>query len=234
MKGFYIVGGYPDRDKFRDCLFSVAEQGFDFVEIGIPFSEPVADGPVICGAIHEAVAKGVNVDEIMSDVREMKEKYPNIKAIVMTYANIFTSYCEKAFTQRFADILDGVIIPDVPLRMQQWIKERGLEIPIIPFVTPVSRKEDIEALKGTDAPFIYYISIMGITGSDTKSKGADNGIKAGELTGVPVVTGFGIRTPEDAKKALSTTGGFVIGTEAVKRQGDVKEFREYISQFAGL
>jgi len=231
MKGFYIVGGYPDRDKFRECLFAVAEKGFDFIEIGIPFSEPVADGPVISGAIHEAVAKGVNIDEIMGDVREMKEKYPAIKAIVMTYANIFNGYGEKAFTQNFGDILDGVIIPDVPLRMQEWIKERGLDIPIVPFVTPVSRMADIEALRGTDAPFIYYISIMGITGSDTKSKSADNGMAAGEITGKPVVTGFGIRTPEDAKKALDTTGGFVIGTEAVKRQGDVEEFIKYISQF---
>lgn len=231
MKGFYIVGGYPDRDKFRECLFYVAEMGFEFIEVGIPFSEPVADGPVICGAIHEAVAKGVDVDEIMSDVRDMKEKYPDIKAIVMTYANIFTSYGEKAFTEKYKNVLDGVIIPDIPLRMQGWIKERGLEIPIIPFVTPVSRLADIEAIRGTDAPFIYYISIMGITGSDAKSKSADNGVTAGELTGVPVITGFGIRTPEDAKNALDTTGGFVIGTEAVKRQGDVKEFKEYVSQF---
>lgn len=234
MKGFYIVGGYPDRDKFRECLFAVAEKGFEFVEIGIPFSEPVADGPVIAGAIHEAVAKKVDIKAIMADVREMKEKYPAIKAIVMTYANIFTGYGEKNFTKDFGDILDGVIIPDVPFRMQDWLKERGFDIPIVPFVTPVSRPQDIDALAGTAAPFVYYISIMGITGSDKKSRGADNGIQAGKVSGRPVVTGFGIRTPEDAEKALGTTGGFVIGTEAVKRQGDVKVFREYIEQFAGL
>lgn len=234
MRGFYIVGGYPDREKFRECLFAVAEKGFEFIEIGIPFSEPVADGPVISEAIHEAVEKGVDIKEIMSDVREMKVKYPEIKAIVMTYANIFTSYGEKAFSEDYEDILDGVIIPDVPLRMQSWMKESGLTIPIVPFVTPVSRVGDIESLKGTDSPFIYYISIMGITGSDKKSSSADNGITAGELTGKPVVTGFGIRTPEDAKKALESTGGFVIGTEAVKRQGNTSEFKRYIGEFEGL
>ncbi len=97
MKGFYIVGGYPDRARFRECLFAVAEKGFEFIEIGIPFSEPVADGPVISEAIHKAVANGVNIEEIMSDVREMKVKYPSIKAIVMTYANIINGYGEKSF-----------------------------------------------------------------------------------------------------------------------------------------
>lgn len=234
MKGFYIVGGYPDREKFRECLFAVAQQGFEFVEIGIPFSEPVADGPVIAGAIHEAVKNGVNIKEIMADVREMKQKYPAIKAIVMTYANIFTGYGEDNFTKDFGDILDGVIIPDVPLRMQPWLQERGFGIPVVPFVTPVSRQADIAALDKVETPFIYYISIMGITGSDKKAGDADNGIRAGEITGKPVVTGFGIRTPEDAKKALEATGGFVIGTEAVKRQGNPAEFKDYTAQFAGL
>jgi len=234
MRGFYIVGGYPDRDKFRECLFAVAAKGFEFIEIGIPFSEPVADGPVISAAIHEAVAKGVNIAEIMSDVREMKEKYPAIKAIVMTYANIINGYGEKEFSKDFGDILDGVIIPDVPCRMQFWMQERGLTIPIVPFVTPISRRNDIESLKQVETPFIYYISIMGVTGSDTKSSGADNGVMAGELTGKPVITGFGIRTVDNAKNALKTTGGFVIGTEAVKRQGDPADFIKYIDQFAKL
>lgn len=234
MRGFYIVGGYPDRQKFRECLFAVAEKGFEFIEIGIPFSEPVADGPVISEAIHEAVAKGVNIEEMMADVKEMKDKYPDIQAIVMTYANIFTGYGEKKFTEDFGSFIDGVIIPDVPIRMGYWLKDRGLGIPIIPFVTPVSRPEDIGNIEGTDAPFVYYISIMGITGSDTKSSGADNGVRAGEVTGKPVITGFGIRTPEDAKAALASTGGFVIGTEAVKRQKDVEEFKSYIDLFTGL
>lgn len=170
----------------------------------------------------------------MSDVREMKVKYPSIKAIVMTYANIINGYGEKAFTKDFGDILDGVIIPDVPTRMHFWLQERGLEIPIIPFVTPISRPHDIEDLKGIKTPpFIYYISIMGVTGSDTKSGDADNGVLAGELTGNPVITGFGIRTPEDAQNALDSTGGFVIGTEAVKRQDNPSEFIKYIEQFAG-
>jgi tryptophan synthase alpha chain len=180
------------------------------------------------------VANGVDIAEIMSDVREMKQKYPAIKAIVMTYANIFTGYGEKAFSEDFGDILDGVIIPDVPFRMQSWLKERGLTIPIVPFVTPVSREADIELLKCAEAPFVYYISVVGITGTDKKSGGADNGIKAGEVSGCPVITGFGIRTPEDAKSALSSTGGFVIGTEAVKRQDDPKEFIEYIDMFKDL
>lgn len=231
MRGFYIVGGYPDREQFRECLFAVASGGFEFIEIGIPFSEPVADGPVIAEAIHEAVAKGVDIKAIMDDVRDMKAEYPEIRAIVMTYANIFTGYGEKKFSEDFGDILDGVIIPDVPYRMLGWMKERGLTIPVIPFVTPVSRPADIALLEGTDAPFVYYISIMGTTGTSTAAGSADNGIKAGEVTGKPVVTGFGIRTPEDAERALASTGGFVIGTEAVKRQKNFKEFEEYINSF---
>jgi len=234
MRGFYIVGGYPDREKFRECLFAVAEEGFEFIEIGIPFSEPVADGPAISWAIHKAVADGVDIKEIMADVREMKEQHPEIKAIVMTYGNIFAGYGEKAFSDDFGDILDGVIIPDLPYRMQSWIRERGLTVPIVPFVTPVSRESDIAAIDGTEAPFVYYISVIGITGSDKKKSGSDSGVRAGEVTGKPVVTGFGIKTPHDAKRAVESTGGFVIGTEAVKRQNDPSEFRGYIRRFKDL
>lgn len=232
MRGFYIVGGYPDRDSFKKCLNSIAECGFEFIEIGIPFSEPVADGPVIASAIHEAVVKGVDIAAIMADVREMKQKYPAIKAIVMTYANIIHGYGEKKFSDDFKDILSGVIIPDLPTRMHYWMVEKGLLIPIVPFVTPVSRDEDIDVLKGTEAPFVYYISIMGVTGSDTKKTKNDRPERAKAVTGKTVVTGFGIRTPEDAKNAIEATGGFIIGTEAVKRQKDFNEFVKYIKQFA--
>jgi tryptophan synthase alpha chain len=235
MKGFYIVGGYPNRELFRKCLFEIAGKGFEFVEIGIPFSEPVADGPVIAEAIHEAVTNGVDISEIMEDVREMKEKFPEIKAVLMTYANIFSGYGEKKFSEDFGSFIDGVIIPDLPLRMQSWIKDRGLTIPVIPFVTPISRTADIEGIKGTDAPFVYYISVMGVTGMGAKSgSNSDNAVLAGDVSGKTVVTGFGIRTVEDASKALDATGGFVIGTEVVKRQKDFESFKVYISQFTKI
>lgn len=232
MRGFYIVGGYPDRQQFKKCLNAIAEKGFEFVEIGIPFSEPVADGPVIASAIHEAVVNGVDIDAIMADVREMKEKYPAIKAIVMTYANIIHGYGEKKFSDDFKDILSGVIIPDLPTRMHYWMTEKGLTVPIVPFVTPVSRDEDIDALQDTQSPFVYYISVMGVTGSDVAKEQNDRPERAQKVTGKPVVTGFGIKTPDDANKALKATGGFIIGTEAVKRQKDFAEFENYIGKFA--
>lgn len=231
MRGFYIVGGYPDREQFKKCLNAVAAAGFEFIEVGIPFSEPVADGSVIASAIHEAVMNGVDIEAIMSDVREMKQKYPAIKATVMTYANIIHGYGEKKFSDDFGDILSGVIIPDLPTRMHSWMTDKGLSIPIIPFVTPVSRDEDIVAVKDTKAPFVYYISIMGVTGSDKKGAVNNKADIAKKLTGKPVVTGFGIRTKEDAERALNATGGFVIGTEVVKRQKDFSEFCKYIEQF---
>ncbi len=231
MRGFYIVGGYPDREQFKKCLNAVAAEGFEFIEVGIPFSEPVADGPVIASAIHEAVMNGVDIEAIMADVREMKQKYPAIKATVMTYANIIHGYGEKRFSDDFGDILSGVIIPDLPTRMHYWMIEKGLSIPIIPFVTPVSRDEDIEAVKDTKAPFVYYISIMGVTGSDKKGAVNNRSETAKKLTGKPVVTGFGIRTKEDADRAIAATGGFVIGTEVVKRQKDFDSFCKYIAQF---
>jgi len=234
MRGFYIVGGYPDRELFRKSLLHIAEKGFEFVEIGIPFSEPVADGVVIAEAIHEAVTKGVDISEIMEDVRFVKEKYPDIKAIVMTYSNIFTGYGAKEFSNDFGDIIDGIIIPDLPMRMHFWMKERGLSIPLIPFVTPVSRNEDIAMVRGTDAPFVYYISVMGVTGGDAETSGSDNAFAASEFTIKPVIKGFGIKTVEDAEEAIETVGGFVIGTEAVKRQKDFDEFSSYIDQFSGI
>ncbi|WP_022850540.1 tryptophan synthase subunit alpha [Limisalsivibrio acetivorans] len=226
MRGIYIVGNYPDKETFIKCFNAVRDAGFDFVEIGVPFSEPVADGPVIAGAIQKALDSGITANDVLKTIADLEPG--NMKVYVMTYSNIIYGYGAKAFSDDYKGLVSGLIIPDLPNRLHSWAKGQGLEIPVIPFVTPESRDEDLEHIKETDADFIYMIGIRGITG---QGGGGDISGMVSDLrrfTDKPVVLGFGIKTPEDAKKAYKAAGGFVVGTAAVEKQEDPHGYAEYV------
>ncbi len=232
MRGIYIVGGYPNLKDFEICYKAVSQFNLDFIEVGLPFNDPVADGPVISKAIYETVDKKIKVDDILNVV----EKY-NVKfKLIMTYANILYDYGYKKFTDRYSGLLNGAIIPDIPNKYVNKIKQVGLNIPIVPFITPETREEDLKLLKTTNAPFIYYVGFRGVTGAnvsyDTEQmKKHIDTIKS--LTSVPVIIGFGIKTKKDAENACNIADGFVIGTEVVKRQKNLKEFEKYLSDIFG-
>jgi tryptophan synthase alpha chain len=230
MKGIYIVGGYPDRETFFKCVQIIENNNFDFIEIGIPFSEPVADGPVIMSALNKVIASGVSVYDILEDIKKLQGT--KLKVYVMTYSNIVYGYGIKKFSEDFGLLLKGIILADVPNRMHNFFYERGLEIPIIPFVTPESREQDIQLLKESRADFIYYIGIRGITGQDLK----DNTFqefqaqlaKIKKITDKPVIIGFGIKSSQEAKAALEQADGFVIGTAAVAVQDDLEKYSTFL------
>jgi tryptophan synthase alpha chain len=231
MKGIYIVGNYPDREKFIESFRAVADAGYDFIEVGIPFNDPVADGPVIAAAVNESVKKGVSADDIIDILHELKDV--KIKKYIMTYANIVYSYGIKKFSDRVKDILDGIIIADLPNRMRHHFSDSGFEVPIIPFATLETRDEDIEILKETTGDFVYFVGIRGVTGSsaDLKSEEIISKVEAlKKLTNKKVIIGFGIKTRADAHDATGLADGFVAGTEAVKRQKNPGELKEFLKE----
>lgn len=234
MRGIYIVGGYPDRDAFRQRFADVCEAGFDFVEIGIPFNDPLADGPVIAGAQLAAVRSGITAETVAEDLRRLVN-YP-VRKYIMTYANIVYSTGMRRFSDMFGGIVDGIIIADLPNRMCDLFFGQGLSIPVIPFATLESRESDIEAAARSEADFIYFVGLRGITGSTADFSSPEMKEKVASLrraTSKKIVIGFGVKGPADASSALGLGDGYVIGTEAVRRQNDPVEFRRYLASLAG-
>ncbi len=228
MRGIYIVGRYPNQAAFIESFKNINDAGFEFIEIGLPFNDPVADGPVISEAAHSVIDKDITPEEIINDIISLKEL--SIKKYIMTYANIIYAYGIKKFSSMLKDHLTGLILADVPNRLAKMFYEEGLEIPIVPFATPETREEDILAMKDSQSEFIYFVGIRGITGSKadlTDPEITEKVKKIQDITGKKVIIGFGIKNKEDAHSALAISNGYVVGTEAVRRQG-TEDFKPYI------
>ncbi len=229
MRGIYILGGYPDRESFKKRFLAVAETGYDFIEVGLPFNDPVADGPVIAGAHNRVINNGTTIQSIINDIIDLKNI--SIKKYIMTYSNIIYSYGIDAFSKKLDGYIDGLIIADLPNRMIGFFYGRGLKIPIVPFATLETRNSDLDSIIHSKSDFIYFVGIRGITGSkaDLTSKELLEKIKMlRAVTDKKIIIGFGIKSPEDAAAALIAGDGFVVGTESVSRQEDPVKFERYI------
>ncbi len=228
MKGLYLIAGYPDFETFSRAVEIAEAAGFDFIEVGIPFSDPVADGPFLTKAAQEAIKKGVSFERALDWMRSYKG---SLKLYVMTYANVLWAMgLEKASKELEKVGVEGVIVADLPNSEHGFFKSNGFSLPLISFATPESRRKDIKELEKVNEGFIYFVSVRGTTGGrfnpdeETKEKilHLKNHCK------VPVVLGFGISTKEDAEEALKLAHGFVIGTEAVRRlSSGIKDFESW-------
>ncbi len=235
LKGVYIVGGYPDMDTFEKCFNVIENSKLDFIEIGLPFSEPVADGEIIVKAIEVSLKNGTITENMLNFLE--KNRNVKIKKYIMTYSNIIYGYGIEKFSDNFEGLINSVIIADLPNKMHEFFYKKNFNIPIIPFVTPESRKDDIEAIKSLKGDFIYFIAVRGITGSKTDVtnfaiKERIERIK--RITGKKVIMGFGLKDKRDAQNALKISDGFVIGTEAVKRQNNLAEFEKFLKSISSF
>lgn len=229
MKGIYLMGNYPDRDTFMKSCQAVARAGYDFLEIGIPFNDPVADGPVIARAHYAAIEAGATLDTVAAALNDLADL--SLNKYLMTYANIPYSVGFARFTDIMQATTRGIIIPDVPNRLHDWCYAQGMGLAIIPFATLETRSHDIDALATCRGDFIYFVGLRGITGSQADFSTAEIIDKTGQLRaagGRPVIIGFGVKTPDDARAALRLGDGFVVGTEAVKRQHDPAALEAYL------
>lgn len=229
MKGIYLVGGYPDESAFSESVNAVINAGFDFVEFGIPFNDPIADGPVIARAIYDSIESGVTPGRVMECIAGFN--HAQIKKYAMTYANIIYSYGIRKFSEKMSGCLDGVIIPDLPNRMAFLFYNNGFEIPIVPFATLETRESDIRMMNDSSSEIIYFVGVRGITGSRSDFASPELLDKIGMIkkcTGKKIIIGFGIKNSVDAGKAMAIGDGFVVGTEAVLRQKDPAALKMYL------
>lgn len=215
----FVTCGDPDLETTAKVVRAMAEAGADLIELGIPFSDPTAEGPVIQAANVRALASGTTTDKIFDMVRELR-KDVTVPMVFMTYANVVFSYGSEKFISSCADIgIDGLILPDVPYEEKEEFdpicKRYGLDL--ISLVAPTS-EDRIAKVAGEASGFVYVVSSLGVTGVRSEIT-TDIGAMVRLIrasTKLPCAVGFGISTPEQAKKMASLSDGAIVGSAIVK------------------
>lgn len=212
----YVMAGYPDLETSQHLIPALAGAGADIIEIGIPFSDPLADGPVIQHAGEVALKNGTTTDIVLEMVRQVRGDI-DIPLVLMTYYNVVLQQGLAAFAQKAADAgADGVIIADLPPEEgARWRKEAAnAELATVFLMAPTSTDQRIKTVARTSTGFVYCVALLGVTGS---GKGPAAGLgdilaRARRLTKKPLAVGFGIATPEQASEAAKIADGVIIGS----------------------
>ena len=217
----HLVLGYPSLEVNRDVIRQMAENGVDYIELQIPFSEPMADGPVIVKANQDALASGIRVEECFRFAEEMAREFPQVNFLFMTYYNIIFRYGEESFIQRSKEIgIRGFIVPDLPPEegdsFLQMTGKNGL-VPIM-FFTPTSTDERMKEVAGQSSGFIYCVARKGVTGKQTKMDDTlDQYLsRCRQATDLPLAVGFGISSREDIDMLKGRADMAIIGTATIR------------------
>ena len=214
----YLMAGDPDLATSAEYILTAQEAGADLVEIGIPFSDPVAEGEVIETSSMRALSAGTRLDGVFDMVASIKEQM-HIPMVFMTYLNPVYVYGYERFFARCADIgICGIIIPDMPFEEQDEAKEiaKKYEVEVITLIAPTS-EERIKEIASKAEGFLYLVSSMGVTGVRSEITTDLSSIVAEirKTTDVPVAIGFGISTPEQAGHYASIADGVIVGSAIV-------------------
>lgn len=213
----YITAGLPDLAATKEIIKAQERGGCDVVELGVPFSDPVADGPVIQDASYRAICGGVNVKKIFGMMEELRAEGVEVPIVFMMYYNTVLHYGVEAFVKKCNETgVDGLIIPDLPLEeqeeIQKYLKQSDDTI-LIQLVSPVSAERIPKILDGARG-FVYCVSSMGVTGqgADFHKEVKSYLKKVKEATELPVMMGFGIRTAEDVAPMKELIDGAIVGS----------------------
>ena len=215
----FITCGDPDLETTGKLFPEALKNGADLIELGIPFSDPTAEGPVIQGANIRALAGGVTTDKIFDFVRDLRRDI-TIPLVFMTYANVVFSYGAEKFISACSEIgIDGIILPDLPFEEKNEFQPicRKYGVDLISLIAPTSR-ERIAMIAKEAGGFLYIVSSLGVTGtrSEITTDLASIVKVVRENTDIPCAIGFGISTPEQAKKMAAVSDGVIVGSAIIK------------------
>ncbi|MCR4591243.1 MAG: tryptophan synthase subunit alpha [Lachnospiraceae bacterium] len=219
----FITCGDPDLETTYNCVKKAAENGADLIELGIPFSDPTAEGPVIQAASERALKAGATTDKIFELVTRLRKEI-NIPFVFMTYANVVYSYGTEKFISRCAETgIDGLILPDIPFEEKDEFLPvcRQYGVDLISMIAPTSQ-DRIKSIAKEAAGFLYIVSSLGVTGTRSEIT-TDIGSMmkvVRENTDLPCAIGFGISTPDQAKKMAGLSDGAIVGSAIVKIIGE--------------
>ena len=237
----FLTCGDPSLEVTEQLIYAMEEAGADLIELGIPFSDPTAEGPVIQAANVRALSGGVTTDKIFDMVKRLRQN-TKIPMVFMTYANVVFSYGTERFIQKAASLgMDGLILPDVPFEEKEEFdsvcKKYGLDL--ISLIAPTSHERITQIAKEAEG-FVYCVSSLGVTGMRSAIT-TDIGamvqlVKAAK--DIPCAVGFGISTPEQAAAMAAKSDGAIVGSAIVKLCGQYKEacvpyVKEYVKSMKG-
>ena len=215
----FITCGDPDLETTAAAVRAAVKSGADLIELGIPFSDPTAEGPVIQGANIRALKGGVKTDMIFELVRELRSDV-TVPMVFMTYANVVFSYGAEKFISTCAEIgIDGLILPDIPFEEKEEFLPicRRYDVALISLIAPTSENRIGMIAKEAEG-FIYIVSSLGVTGMRSEINTDLESIVSviRQNTDVPCAVGFGISTPEQAKKMAAVSDGAIVGSAIIR------------------
>ncbi|MFR2458226.1 MAG: tryptophan synthase subunit alpha [Christensenellales bacterium] len=231
----FITCGDPDLETTAAAVRAAVENGADLIELGIPFSDPTAEGPVIQGANLRALSGGITTDKVFDFVREIRRDV-SVPMVFMTYANVVFSYGSERFISTCKEIgIDGLILPDIPFEekdeFQPICKKYGVDL--ISLIAPTSQNRIAMIAKEAEG-FLYIVSSLGVTGTRSEIE-TDLGeiVKlVRENANIPCAIGFGISTPEQAKQMADIADGAIVGSAIVKLlEKHGKDAPRYIGEY---
>ena len=233
----YIVAGDPDLETSLELMHLSVDSGVDILEIGVPFTDPIAEGPTIQQAHDRSLKNQTNLQKIVDLVGKFREKDSNTPIILMGYINNFLMY--KDLINRSHDLgVDGVLVVDIPGELS--LEDYGIDnqdLDVISLVSPTTSKDRVKEIVKNSTGFIYYVTLRGVTGSSNlDGNEIEENIKyIKSISSIPVMAGFGIKSSDDAKLLSSFSDGIVIGSsivELIHKNSENKDFHEvsdYIS-----
>jgi tryptophan synthase alpha chain len=221
----YLCVGDPSVDESIELALACVHAGADLLELGVPFSDPTADGPAIQRASQRAIAAGGGLDAALRAARAVRKAEPEVGIVLFGYYNPFFVRGDGAAVTAAAEAgVDALLVVDLPIEesmpLRQAAKQRG--IGVVPLLAPTSRAESVAAVKKTAAdgtvPFVYYVSVTGVTGTNAvDARGAaQHAAQLRAELGLPVVVGFGIDSAEKARAAARGTDGVAVGSAIVR------------------
>lgn len=231
----FITCGDPDLETTAAAVRAAAENGADLIELGIPFSDPTAEGPVIQDANVRALKGGVTTDRIFALVRELRRDV-GIPMVFMTYANVIFSYGTERFISACRDIgIDGLILPDLPFEEKEEFLPvcRRYGVELISLIAPTSENRIAMIAKEAEG-FLYVVSSLGVTGTRSEITTDLNAIVRviRQNTNIPCAIGFGIATPEQAAKMAGIADGAIVGSAIIKLLEQYgKEAPRYVGEY---
>ena len=231
----FITCGDPDLETTAAVVRAAVENGADLIELGIPFSDPTAEGPVIQEANVRALNGGVTTDKIFGLVRELR-KDVTVPMVFMTYANVVFSYGSERFISTCREIgIDGLILPDVPYEEKEEFLPlcRKYGVDLVSLIAPTSESRIAMIAKEAEG-FLYIVSSLGVTGtrSEIKTDLASIVDVVRQNTEIPCAIGFGISTPEQAEKMAGIADGAIVGSAIVKLIAQYgKDAPDYVGKY---
>jgi tryptophan synthase alpha chain len=224
----FLTVGDPSLDATVDAVIAMAEAGAAVVELGIPFSDPIADGPTIASASFRALSKGVRLDDVFDAVVRIRER-TKVPLVLFTYCNPVFKYGADAFFARAARCgANGILMPDLPFdesgEMRDLAARHGLDV--INLVAPTTTDERLARIGAASTGFLYLVAALGVTGARTDlAQGLDDQIRrAKDASGAPLAVGFGVSTPAQARQlAAWGADGIIVGSALVQRLHELRE-----------